>query len=129
MRIAGSGDMNIESGTVKNASFSVAGSGELECKKLNADQANLSVAGSGDICIESGTVKNANISVAGSGSVETRCEMEFLDFNLTGSGTISYLGDVNVSGTNMGGKLRRIDLEDKKIERKCSHEKSQKNKN
>jgi len=66
--------------------------------------------------------------VAGSGTVETRCEMELMNFNIAGSGTIRYLGDVNVSGSNMGGELRRIDLENKKTEKKCCDEKQKKTK-
>ena len=129
LSVAGSGDMNIESGTVKNASFSVAGSGKLECKELNADHANLSVAGSGDLNIESGKVKSANISVAGTGSVETRCELESMDYNISGWGSIYYYGDVKVKGTNIGGKIGRIDSENVKTNKKCCDEKQKKTKN
>ena len=109
LSVAGSGDMYIESGTVKNANFSVAGSGNLQCKDLHADHANLSVAGSGDMEIESGMVKSANVSVAGSGSVETRCQMESMDYSIAGSGSIYYYGDVKVKGTNWNGRIKRID--------------------
>ena len=128
LSVAGSGDMYIESGTVKNANFSVAGSGNLQCKDLHADHANLSVAGSGDMEIESGTVKSADISVAGTGSVETRCELESMDYNISGWGSIYYYGDVKVKGTTMCGQIKRIDSENVKSKKNCCDEKQKKNK-
>ena len=71
----------------------------------------LGVAGSGSIVIEAGTVKNADISVAGTGSVETRCELESMDYNISGWGNIYYYGDVKVKGTCMLGRIKRIDEE------------------
>jgi hypothetical protein len=87
----------------------IAGSGKLECNNLYADHANLSIAGSGDMFIESGKVKSAKISVAGSGSADTRCELESMDYSIAGSGSIKYLGNVKTKGTNIGGRIKRID--------------------
>lgn len=129
IQIAGSGKLECKNLQAGHAVLSVAGSGGLHIESGTAKSADITVAGSGDVCIESGTMKIANISVAGSGMVETRCEMESMNFNIAGSGTIRYLGDVNVSGYNMGGKLRRIDLEDKKTNKKCCDEKQKKTKN
>ena len=129
IQTAGSGNVIFnEAANFHRFEMQIAGSGKLICKKLQADHLHLNVAGSGDMHIESGTAKTADISVAGSGTVETRCEMELMNFNIAGSGTIRYLGDVNVSGSNMGGELRRIDLENKKTEKKCCDEKQKKTK-
>ena len=128
MQIAGSGKLICKELQADHLHLNVAGSGDMHIESGTAKTADISMAGSGDVCIGSGTVKSANISVAGSGTVETRCEMELMNFNIAGSGTIRYLGDVNVSGSNMGGELRRIDLENKKTEKKCCDEKQKKTK-
>ena len=128
MQIVGSGKLICKKLQADHLHLNVAGSGDMHIESGTAKIADISVAGSGDVCIGSGTVKSANISVAGSGTVETRCEMELMNFNIAGSGTIRYLGDVNVSGSNMGGELRRIDLENKKTKKKCCDEKQKKTK-
>ena len=87
-------------------------------KELIADHADLSIAGSGDVYIESGKVTSADVSVAGSGTVETRCQLESMDYSITGSGVIRYHGDVKVKGQRMGGKLIRIDSENEKCKTK-----------
>ena len=109
MSIAGSGKLICKDFHADYTDVSVAGSGEFVCEHLYADQANLSVAGSGDIVIEAGTVKSADVSVAGSGSIETRCQIESMDYSIAGTGTIEYYGDVKVKGTNVGGRIKRID--------------------
>ena len=107
---AGSGGVYFnETTTIHRLEVSIAGSGELVCKDFYADLVDLSVAGSGDMIIESGTVKKANVSVAGSGSVETRCQLEAMDYSIAGSGSIKYLGNVKIKGTNVGGRIKRID--------------------
>lgn len=109
---AGSGNVIFkETANIHHFDMQIAGSGKLECKHLVADHANLSVAGSGDMEIESGMVKSAKVSVAGSGSIETRCQIESMDYNIAGSGSIYYYGDVKVKGSNWNGRIKRIDEE------------------
>jgi hypothetical protein len=112
-----------ETVTVQDFKMNLVGAGQMVCKNLYADHANLAVAGLGSIVIEAGKVRSADITVAGTGSVETRCNLVSMDFNIAGSGTIRYHGDVNVSGTNMGGRIVRIDTENIENERKGCHEK------
>ena len=129
MSIAGSGDAIFkETATIHDFAMSIAGSGKLKCKHFVADHANLSVAGSGDMEIESGMVKSAKVSVAGSGSIETRCQIESMDYSIAGSGCIYYYGDVKVKGSNWNGRIKRIDSENVKTDKKCCDEKQKKNK-
>jgi hypothetical protein len=107
--IAGSGKLVCKDFYADLVDLSIAGSGKLVCKDFYADLVDLSVAGSGDMFIESGTVKKADVSVAGSGSVETRCQLEAMDYSIAGSGSIKYLGNVKIKGTNVGGRIKRID--------------------
>ena len=125
--IAGSGDAVFkETATIHDFAMSIAGSGKLKCKQLIADHAHLSVAGSGDMEIESGMIKSAKVSVAGSGSIETRCRIESMDYSIAGSGSIYYYGDVKVKGTNWNGRIKRIDGEKEKTDKKCCDEKQKK---
>ena len=117
--IAGSSGVTFaKTATIQVMKTSIAGSGKLMCKELIADHADLSIAGSGDVYIESGKVTSADVSVAGSGTVETRCQLESMDYSITGSGVIRYHGDVKVKGQRMGGKLIRIDSENEKCKTK-----------
>ena len=127
MSIAGSGDAIFKgTATIHDFAMSIAGSGKLKCKQLIADHAHLSVAGSGDMEIESGMIKSAKVSVAGSGSIETRCRIESMDYSIAGSGSIYYYGDVKVKGTNWNGRIKRIDGEKEKTDKKCCDEKQKK---
>jgi hypothetical protein len=129
MRITGSGSMVFEkTATIYDFEMRSAGSGNLECEDLHAEHANLSIAGSGDIEIGSGMVKSADVSVSGTGSVETRCELESMDYNISGWGKIYYYGDVKVKGTTMCGQIKRIDSENEKTNKKYCDEKQKKTK-
>lgn len=121
-----------ETATIQDFKMSLAGAGKLVCENLHADHVNLAVAGPGSMVIKEGKVKSADITVAGTGSVETRCELETMDYTITGTGAgrIYYSGDVNVKGTTMFGKIERIDSKNEKNNKeKCCHEKSKKTKN
>jgi hypothetical protein len=129
--LAGAGKLVCNDLYADRVDLNVAGVGNLVCKNLHADHADLSVAGTGGIVIKAGTVKSADITVAGTGSVETRCELESMDYTITGTGAgrIYYYGDVKVEGTTMCGQIKRIDSENAKNKEKCCHEKSKKTKN
>ena len=132
MSLAGAGKLVCEDLYSDRVDLNVAGVGKLVCKNLHSDYADLNVAGAGAIVIKAGAVKSADITVAGSGSVETRCELETMDYTITGtgSGRIYYYGDVKVKGTTMFGKIERIDSESEKNNKeKCCDEKQKKSKN
>jgi hypothetical protein len=129
MSLAGAGKLVCEDLHSDRVDLNVAGVGKLVCKNLHSDYADLNVAGAGAIVIKAGAVKSADISVAGTGSVETRCELETMDYSIAGSGTIRYFGAVKVRGTNIGGKISRIDSENVKTNKKCCDEKPKKSKN
>lgn len=128
--LAGAGKLVCNDLYADRVDLNVAGVGNLVCKNLHADHADLSVAGTGGIVIKAGTVKSADITVAGTGSVETRCELESMDYTITGTGAgrIYYYGDVKVEGTTMCGQIKRIDSENVKTKKKCCDEKQKKTK-
>ena len=119
IQTAGSGSVIFkETANIHDFDMQIAGSGKMICKKLLADHIKLNIAGSGDMIVEDGTVKSATISIAGSGSVETRCQLESMDYSIAGSGTIRYFGHVKVQGKNIGGRISRIDSENKNCKTK-----------
>ena len=125
MNLAGAGKLVCKDLHSDHLDWNVAGVGKLLCKNLIADNVDFSVAGSGGIVIEAGTVKSADLSVAGSGYIETRCALESMDYNIAGSGRIYYYGDVKVKGYLMGGKIKRIDSESGKPNKKSRRDDSQ----
>ena len=129
MSLAGAGKLVCEDLHSDRVDLNVAGVGKLVCKNLHSDYADLNVAGAGEIVIKAGAVKSADISVAGTGLVETLCELETMDYNISGWGNIHYYGDVKVKGTCMVGKISRIDSENVKTNKKCCDEKPKKSKN
>ena len=129
MSLAGAGKLVCEDLHSDRVDLNVAGVGKLVCKNLHSDYADLNVAGAGGIVIKAGAVKSADISVAGTGLVETLCELETMDYNISGWGNIHYYGDVKVKGTCMVGKISRIDSENVKTNKKCCDEKPKKSKN
>jgi hypothetical protein len=83
---AGSGDLTIAALAVKNANFSLAGSGGLNLKG-SADAVKIEIAGSGDVDAKGLTAKSADISIAGSGDVTAQ---------VNGSASVSIMGSGDV---------------------------------
>jgi hypothetical protein len=83
---AGSGELSIAALAVKDAHFSLAGSGSVSAKGT-ADSLKIDIAGSGDVDAKELTAKGADISIAGSGDVNAL---------VNGSASISIMGSGDV---------------------------------
>ena len=129
INLAGSGDFNVLSPLkVKKMEVSLAGSGNVVFKEdAVIDNLELSVAGSGDIIIEKGSVWVLEIDIAGSGNIVLQSDVEYLDANIMGSGSITskvngplkyyivgsgninYSGNAKLQGKTMGnGCVRQV---------------------
>lgn len=108
-KLAGSGDMSVNTAIADGFKASVAGSGGLKVGHVEAKSVALSVAGSGDVEI-AGKTGSIDISGAGSGNVKAGAlEAETADISLAGSGnvdaratgsaSISIVGSGNVAIT------------------------------
>jgi hypothetical protein len=85
---SGSGALSIAALAVKDAHFSLAGSGSVSAKGT-ADSVKIDIAGSGDVDAKELTAKSADVSIAGSGDVKAQV-------NGTASVSIMGSGDVDL---------------------------------
>ena len=127
VNLAGSGDVVLsQTVSVQTMSLNVAGSGDLGCAELFADELDVNVAGSGDIKVSNGKVRKAEADVAGSGDIVLLCDNESLEANIAGSGDIKarvsgkltygifgsgdigYYGNPVVEGDKVGGGVKRL---------------------
>ncbi|MGL4313199.1 MAG: head GIN domain-containing protein [Sphingomonas sp.] len=89
----GSGNLSIAALAVKNGSFSVTGSGDVEARGT-AQALTLSVTGSGDLRLKGVEAQGATVSVMGSGNAAA---------NVNGAATVSVMGSGDV---DLGPKAR-----------------------
>lgn len=115
VNIIGSGDFTAN-GTVKTdkLNLDIAGSGDIDIKKVAADKLTANVAGSGEIDLENiSACDDVNLTVAGSGEIEANLNnCKNVRCNVAGSGEIKVKGKVtnyysSVAGT---GEIDRREL-------------------
>ena len=98
--IGGSGDMDIGTLEVRDARFSVAGSGNIRAKG-KAETSEISIAGSGNVGVEALESQRAKVSVVGSGDVRARA-MQTADVSIAGSGDVELSGSARCNVSKMG---------------------------
>jgi hypothetical protein len=84
--VSGSADV-YAAGTTGTLDASVSGSGDLDLRKLTAQEAKVRVSGSGDADVT--VVRRIDAQVSGSGDVTYRGDPDQLSTSVSGSGTIS----------------------------------------
>ena len=88
--IAGSGDLQIESAQLGSFALSIAGSGDVTVAG-SADEARIGIAGSGDVDARRLVAKRVSVSVSGSGDAHVNAS-DSIDAKVAGSGDVSYAG-------------------------------------
>lgn len=101
--VAGSGDMDVDRAQANAFEGSVAGSGNLSVNRLQAASASLSIAGSGNASV-TGQAGSVDISVAGSGNMSAGgLKAERAKIRIAGSGDVraqvSGEADVSILGS------------------------------
>ncbi len=89
--IAGSGDILMKDVNAPQVSVNIAGSGKAEATGATRDIA-IDVAGSGDVIMKNLKAENAKVEIAGSGNVWLYASMK-LDVRVAGGGDIHYYGN------------------------------------
>ncbi len=84
--LSGSGEFSAR-GKVAHASLSVTGSGDLDCRDLLAQEAQVSVSGSGNVRVRAS--ERLSVSISGSGDVRYSGEPPQVTRSIAGSGTIA----------------------------------------
>ncbi len=102
--LAGSGNMVAETAinSTEKIKLSIAGSGDIKLKEINAPEVYVNIAGSGK-AEASGSTRTVDIDVAGSGDVRMKdLKAENAKINIAGSGNVwvyaSMMLDVRVAG-------------------------------
>lgn len=103
--IAGSGDFKCKS-TMKTQKLvlSVAGSGDIDIKNIEAQFVSASIAGSGDIDAGLTKVEKTEASIAGSGDIDIKfSDCGHVEANISGSGDIELSGNIKSLSKNIIG--------------------------
>lgn len=103
--LAGSGDFIVDA-PFKTTRFkvSLAGSGDVDMKDLDAQSMGVDVAGSGDVNISARRLKQLKTSVAGSGDIDLKViSCDVADLSVAGSGDITLKGAVRQLHKNVAG--------------------------
>lgn len=87
--LAGSGDINVKDLDAQSLDVSLAGSGDVNVNARQLDKLKASVAGSGDIDLKVTSCNVANLNVAGSGDITLKGTVKQLNKNVAGSGNIN----------------------------------------
>lgn len=106
VNVAGSGTFEAESISLPSfaVSLNVAGSGEINIKKMDVGTANASVAGSGDIKFGDLKMVKGNFAVTGSGDINASVDCsEELNCSIAGSGDMHLSGTANIYNKSFVG--------------------------
>jgi hypothetical protein len=103
VKISGSGNVKIQSLSVKSLDMDISGSGDIDLAGTDvAEDASYTISGSGDINNENLQCKKVDVHVSGSGSVRIWAVDE-LNARVSGSGDVYYKGrpivDAKTSGS------------------------------
>lgn len=101
MSIAGSGDARIQGAELGRFAGRIAGSGDLLARG-RADAASFSIAGSGDVQADELTARSVSVSIAGSGDARVHAT-ESLSAQVAGSGDVTYSGNPGQVSRSVAG--------------------------
>jgi hypothetical protein len=126
-----SGLGNVEAGSVSAARFSIAvsGGGDVDIESLESDTLAVDLSGLGNVRIDEGKVENQSIEISGGGDYEARGlesdttdvhlsglgsvtirVHDHLEVDISGGGTIQYLGDPTIEKSISGlGSISKMD--------------------
>ncbi len=107
-KLAGSGDMQVDTMAGDNASISIAGSGNIDIAEMETASLSTKVAGSGDVSF-AGTAETAKISIAGSGDISGKgLKADSVTIKIAGSGDVALSSDGTVEAKIVGSGDVRI---------------------
>ena len=106
LKIAGSGDMNLEVNTPK-IQAEIAGSGTMTVIGETRDE-SIQISGVGDYNADGLKAENAKVRIAGSGNVKVFADLN-LDINIAGVGSVYYKGAATIKQSISGsGEVKKI---------------------
>lgn len=107
VKLAGSGDMEVDQMTAESTKLSIAGSGNINVAKIKTVSLDSKIAGSGTLSV-AGTATEVDVSVAGSGDMNGKnLKTDNASISIAGSGDVELSSDGSVSAKVMGsGDIR-----------------------
>lgn len=104
IRGMGSGDLEVDRGSARQVSVNSFGSGDTVAGELQAEAVDLTLFGSGDLEIEGGSAEDLRITIHGSGNVDTaNFHSQRVEVTIGGSGEVEvYAGEalnVRINGS------------------------------
>jgi len=107
-KLAGSGNMNVDTMNGESAKVSIAGSGNIKVQKLKTASLKGSIAGSGNLNI-AGKAEQTSISIAGSGNVKgKKLKADTISVKIAGSGDVVLSSDGTVDAKIAGSGNVRV---------------------
>ena len=106
LEVSGSGNVEVEDVDIDELAVTISGAGDVEISG-SADSQNVEISGSGDYRAEDLESQEAKIDVGGSGLATVNVRDE-LDAEVSGSGSVEYIGDPTVKQDVSGaGEVRK----------------------
>jgi hypothetical protein len=129
IKVTGLGSVRVEDLAVPRLSCVISGAGSIELEELQADEFDVEITGLGSLHVADGEVGRQRITISGAGSYRARhldsaeAEVhlmsvgsatlrvrESLQVNISGTGSVSYVGDPTVEQDVSGfGRVERLD--------------------
>ena len=107
-KLAGSGNIDVDKMNADSAKVSIAGSGNVKVQKLKTESLKGSIAGSGNLNI-AGKVEQTSISIAGSGNVKgKKLKADTISVKIAGSGDVVLSSDGTVDAKIAGSGNVRV---------------------
>ena len=107
-KLAGSGDMTVDTIDGDDTKLSIAGSGDIKVANVDAKSLTSKIAGSGDMAL-SGQSESIDISIAGSGKISAKdLTVEKAEISIAGSGDVELSSDGEVEAKVMGSGDVRV---------------------
>jgi hypothetical protein len=106
LKISGSGNINIPKLSGQSIDANISGSGEANINDGSIHEELIDISGSGSMNMSNLATSNSDIKIAGSGDAHVKV-VDYLKVRITGSGSVYYKGtptiDVSITGS---GKLK-----------------------
>lgn len=107
-KLAGSGNMDVDSMSSDSAKLSIAGSGNIRVARIETASLSSKIAGSGNLDI-AGTAETIDISIAGSGDISGKdLKVDSASISVAGSGDVELSSDGSVNASVKGSGDVRI---------------------
>ncbi len=109
IKLSGSGNIHLNSGSFKDLDFSISGSGNIVVKGGSANTVSAAVSGSGNVDCSDIAAENVEVKISGSGNARVNANKS-LTAKISGSGNVFYKGSATNISTKVAGSGKAIKI-------------------